>query len=123
MDEYKIEYEGFVNLSEEQLFEKYKDCDLLFFASTYEGFGMPIMEANIVGRPVITSNLYSMPEVAGNAALLVDPFNDDIRNGILKIINEDSLRDDLITKGFKNADRFTLENIAEDYLQLYKLVI
>ena len=123
LNEYKIEYESFVNLSEEGLFEKYKNCDLLFFASTYEGFGMPIVEANIVGRPVITSNLYSMPEVAGDSALLVDPFNiEEIRNGIKKIINDDKLREDLIRKGFKNAERFTLEKMAADYLILYQQV-
>jgi glycosyltransferase involved in cell wall biosynthesis len=120
---YKIEYECFVNLSEEGLFEKYKECDMLFFASTYEGFGMPIVEANIVGRPVITSNLYSMPEVAGDSALLVNPYNvEEIKNGIKKIINDDFFRNELINNGFKNAERFTLRKIAEDYLQFYSKI-
>lgn len=119
--EYKIEYENYVNLTEEEVFERYKACDLLFFASTYEGFGMPIVEANIVGRPVITSNILSMPEVAGNAALLVDPYNtDEIRNGILKIINDDDFRNELVQKGFKNADRFTTTIIADQYYNIYK---
>ena len=120
LNEYKIEYEYFVNLTEEGLFEKYKTCDLLFFASTYEGFGMPIVEANIVGRPVVTANLYSMPEVAGDSALLVDPYKtEEIRNGIKKIINDDAFRSELISRGFRNAERFTLKNIAEQYSLLY----
>jgi len=118
-----IAFENFIDIREEELYEHYKRCDMLFFASTYEGFGMPIVEANIVGRPVITSNLYSMPEVAGDSALLVDPFNiEEIRNGIKKIINDDKLREDLIRKGFKNAERFTLEKMAADYLILYQQV-
>ncbi len=118
--ESKIEYHNYINLTDEEVFEKYKDCDILFFASTYEGFGMPIVEANIVGRPVITSNILSMPEVAGDAALLVDPYNtDEIRNGIVKIINDADYRNDLVEKGFMNAERFTLNKIAGEYLKIY----
>ncbi len=75
LEECKIEYENFIDISNEELVKKFIECDMLLFASTYEGFGMPIVEANIVGRPVITSNILSMPEVAGDAAILVDPFN------------------------------------------------
>lgn len=118
---HKIDFESFVNLTEAELFEKYKTCDLLFFASTYEGFGMPIVEANITGRPVVTSNLLSMPEVAGDSALLVDPYKtEEIRNGIKKIIDDDTFRDELIKRGFKNAERFTLNKIALEYLTLYQ---
>ena len=59
------------------------NTDILSFVSTYEGFGMPIVEANAIGRVVVTSNVLSMPEVAGNAAHLVDPFDvNSIREGI-----------------------------------------
>jgi glycosyltransferase involved in cell wall biosynthesis len=93
---------------------------MVLFASTYEGFGMPIVEANTVGRPVITSNLLSMPEVAGDAALIVNPYNvDEIRNGIIKIIEDDEYRNQLINNGFRNAERFSLRNISEEYLKLY----
>ncbi|OQY71303.1 MAG: hypothetical protein B6D44_13255 [Ignavibacteriales bacterium UTCHB2] len=124
LNEYKIEFDVFKNLTETELFEKYKSCDLLFFASTYEGFGMPIVEANIVGRPVITSNLYSMPEVAGDAALIIDPYNiDEIRNGIIKIIKDDDLRNEIVKKGFMNADRFVLNKISQQYFELYNQII
>ena len=85
---------------------------------------MPIIEANIVGRPMITSNLLSMPEVAGDAALIVNPYNiDEIRNGILKIINDDKYRNGLIEKGFRNAERFTIKYIEKKYFELYNELI
>ncbi|MCZ7612757.1 MAG: glycosyltransferase family 4 protein [Ignavibacteriaceae bacterium] len=124
LNDYKIEYENFVDITQEELYEQYKRCDMLFFASTYEGFGMPIVEANIIGRPVLTSNLYSMPEVAGDSALLVDPYNTEaIRNGIVKIINDADYRNELISKGFKNAEKFTLEKMTNNYLSIYKLFL
>jgi glycosyltransferase involved in cell wall biosynthesis len=116
-----IEYENFVNITDEEVFEQYKFCDMLAFVSTYEGFGMPIVEANTVGRPVITSNLLSMPEVAGDAALIVNPYNiDEIRNGIIKIINDENYRNDLINKGYKNVKRFEMKVIADQYFKLYE---
>jgi glycosyltransferase involved in cell wall biosynthesis len=116
-----IKYNNSVNISNEELKLKYENADLLAFVSTYEGFGMPIVEAQIVGRPVITSDLLSMPEVAGNGAHIVDPFNvTEIRNGILKIINEEEYRKSLIEKGRKNAFRFSVETITNQYADLYR---
>lgn len=121
--ENKIEYDNFVNITDEEVFKQYKICDMLAFVSTYEGFGMPIVEANTVGRPVITSNVYSMPEVADNASLLVNPYNiDEIRNGILKIINDHNYRINLVDKGYKNINRFSKEQIANEYFELYKAI-
>lgn len=116
-----IEYENLVNLSREDLLSEYVACDLLMFVSTYEGFGLPIVEANAVGRPVITSNIWSMPEVAGDAACLIDPFNvSEIRAAVMRIINDADYRDQLLANGFENVKRFQIETIALQYADLYR---
>ncbi len=121
LNENKVTYNVSSQLSEEAMLQKYIDCDLLLFASTYEGFGMPIIEANTVGRVVITSNSSSMPEVAGNAAVLVDPFSvESIREGILKIFHQPTLRAALITNGYINANRFQLKVVAKQYIEIYQ---
>lgn len=117
----KINYNNSVNITNQELKQKYIDSDLLAFVSTHEGFGMPIVEAQIIGRPVITSNLLSMPEVAGGGALIVDPYDPDaIKNGILKIISDDDYRESIIEKGKINSKRFSVKKITEEYAKLYR---
>jgi len=119
-----INYENYHNLSYPDVENLYRSCDFLVFVSTYEGFGLPILEAQSVGRPVVTSNAASMPEVAGEAAVLVDPHDiQSIRNGIQKVIKDENLRKDLIQKGLKNVKRFTPERIASEYAKLYLEII
>tara|TARA_B110000459_G_C16581521_1_gene481567 strand:+ start:629 stop:1618 length:990 start_codon:yes stop_codon:yes gene_type:complete len=124
LKKYKINYNNAVNISNKELKEKYEKADLLAFISTYEGFGMPIVEAQIVGRPVITSNLLSMPEVAADGAHVIDPYNiAEIKDGIQKIINDQGYRNDLIAKGRKNALRFSPSIIANQYAELYREIV
>lgn len=119
----QIDYLNFYDLSEQELVEKYVQCDLLSFVSTYEGFGMPIVEANAVGRPVITSNLLSMPEVAGNAACLVDPYDvEAIKAGIVRIISDPVYREQLVENGLQNCKRFDPDVIAGMYVDLYEKI-
>lgn len=121
LDLNSINYENYVDLSETELLEQYYQADLLALVSTYEGFGLPIVEANAVGCPVITSNLYSMPEVAGNAACIVDPYDlADIRSGIERIILDTEYRNRLVEAGFRNIERFRPVYIAAQYAELYK---
>ena len=121
LNNYKINFTNSVNISNEELKEKYIQSDLLAFVSTHEGFGMPIVEAQLVGRPVITSNLLSMPEVAGNDACIVNPYNvEEIKNGLLKIINQDNYRETLVKNGLENAKRFDVKMISEQYANLYR---
>lgn len=116
-----IDYSNEYNISNERLLEKYKECDIMAFVSFFEGFGMPIVEANAVERVVVTSNISSMPEVAANAACLIDPYNvADIREGILKVINNDDYRTGLINEGKQNKLRFNADVIADMYYSLYK---
>ncbi|WP_207492047.1 glycosyltransferase family 4 protein [Aridibaculum aurantiacum] len=124
LKECNIDFSVSSHLSDNEMFEKYVECDLLLFASTLEGFGMPIIEANTVGRVVVTSNISSMPEVANDAACLVDPYDvASIREGVLKVINDDSFRESLVEKGYKNALRYNVKVVAEQYVSLYKKVI
>jgi glycosyltransferase involved in cell wall biosynthesis len=116
-----IDYENHVGLSREALVEQYRLCDMLLFPSTYEGFGLPLVEAQAVGRPVVTSNVWSMPEVAGGAAELVDPFDvASIRAGVQRVIADEPRRRDLVQRGFANAARFSAAAVAERYAALYR---
>lgn len=118
---YGIGYSFVGNISDKQVIEEYRCCDMLVFASTYEGFGLPIVEAQATGRPVVTSNILSMPEVAGGAACLVDPFEvASIRCGILKVINDAWFRDELVRRGLENIDRFRPGIIAAQYTDIYR---
>jgi glycosyltransferase involved in cell wall biosynthesis len=99
----------------------YRNCDFLLFPSTYEGFGLPIVEAQATGRPVVTSNVCSMPEVAGAGARLVDPFDvNSIREGVLEVIGDAAYRRRLIENGFRNVFRFSAETIARQYVDVYE---
>ena len=116
-----IKYESLSNLSLHEIVNEYKRCDMLLFASLYEGFGLPILEAQSIGRPVVTSNIWSMPEVAGGGAVLVDPYSiESIRLGIKKVISSSNYRENLIRLGLKNSKRFTAKAIGNEYTQLYK---
>jgi len=117
---YSIDYENSYNLTDDEIKQKYSECDILTFVSTFEGFGMPILEAQATGRVVVTSNISSMPEVAGEAAVLIDPFDiDSIRSGIISVIENEKLRESLIQKGFENVKRYDPDLIAKQYEELY----
>ena len=108
-------------LTDEELVEAYRRCDMVVFASLYEGFGLPILEAQAMGRPVITSNFGAMREAAGDGALLVDPYSvEEIRAAILRLKNEPGLREELVRKGRENAERFRGAAVAERYAEIYR---
>lgn len=121
--ENKINYIQYQGLSDEKVLALYKETDIVFFASTYEGFGLPIIEAQTVGRPVITSNISSMPEVAGDGAILVNPYSvEEIREAIKSLIDSEIDRRELVKQGKENVKKFNLKKIAMDYFELYKKI-
>jgi len=117
----EIKYENHIAVSNQELVKLYHDSDLVSFVSTYEGFGLPIIEAQAVGRVVLTSNCSSMPEIAGEGALFVNPYSvQEIREGITKILNDNDMRARIIQKGYENVERFKFTHILDKYLDLYK---
>ncbi len=115
-----LDYSAVSSISDEQVVEEFSECDMLVFASTYEGFGLPIVEAQATGRPVVTSKILSMSEVGGDAACLVDPYDvDSIRRGIQKVIEDPDYRNQLVTNGFENVERFRAVKIAAQYADIY----
>jgi glycosyltransferase involved in cell wall biosynthesis len=115
------EFSNVESLSDSQMIAEYHRCDMLVFASLEEGFGLPIIEAQAVGRPVVTSDCSSMPEVAGDAAELVDPTCvSSIRCGIERVISDPDRREHLIRIGFTNVKRFDPSAIASQYAAIYR---
>ena len=99
----------------------YCQSDVFLYPSLRESFGIPMLEAMACGVPVITSNTSSMPEVAGTAAFIIDPFKpEEITEAILKILGDKALRDDLIKKGFEQAAKFSWRAMAQSVLAIYR---
>lgn len=123
LEENRINYKNFINLSFEQLKQQYLECDMVSFVSTYEGFGLPILEACAVGRPLVTSRISPMDEIADDAACKVNPYNTlDIRRGITKVIEDAQYRDQLINNGWKMRYRYSIENITNQYSEIYEQI-
>ncbi|GAB4530651.1 MAG: glycosyltransferase family 1 protein [Anaerolineae bacterium] len=102
----------------------YSGAFCVAFTSLYEGFGLPVLEGMACGTPVITSDVSSMPEVAGDAALLVDPYQTEaIVDAIRQLLEDSALRERLVARGFAQAARFTWENSARELMAVYGRVL
>jgi glycosyltransferase involved in cell wall biosynthesis len=120
LNEKGVEYENLTGASDEQIIDAYKQCDILCFPSFFEGFGMPIIEAQAVGRPVITSRYGAMREVAGDGALLVDPNNyEEIGFCIKRLISDDELRMRLVENGLLNSNMHNPVIVTGQYSEIY----
>ncbi len=116
--ENEVIFPGFV--PDEDLPALYSATDLFVFPSLYEGFGLPVLEALACGAPVVTSNTSSLPEVAGEAALLVDPNSvEALARGMRDVLDSRTLRDDLRARGPKQAAKFSWEKAARETLTIY----
>lgn len=117
-----IQYLGYVQ--EEDLAELYRSSKCLVYPSFYEGFGLPVLEAMASGCPVIASNKSALPEVCGDAALYVDPYDvESIRNAMVKVIEDSDLRATLRKRGLERAKNYTWERSAEKYLEIFESLL
>jgi len=117
----KIDFVNVFNLNNEEIKTEYQNADLVTFCSLYEGFGLPIIEAQAMRTPVVTSNISPLKEVAGGGAVLVDPNNFlSLKKGILSVIENKSLREKLVEIGVENIKRFESKNISHAYESLYR---
>lgn len=108
-------------LSDEEVAYFYQNAEVFVYPSFYEGFGLPVLEAMTLGTPVVTSNRSSLPEVTGNAGLLVDPDDSiELANNILKIIENSEFRQILIKEGKQQAQQFSWLKTAELTLKAYQ---
>lgn len=120
----KIIYKNKYRLNDNEIKTEYADADLVSFCSTFEGFGLPIIEAQAMLTPVVTSNISPMKDVAGDGAALADPeSSESIKNCILKIINDEVYRKKIVANGVENVKRYQSEKIAASYENLYSEVM
>lgn len=115
-------FTGYV--SYEEVKHIYANASLFVYASLCEGFGLPILEAMQSGIPVITSNVSSMPEVAGDACELINPYEiDELKRAITKILNSEDLQKEMIEKGVKQAAKFSWEKCAKEVFEIIKSML
>ena len=117
-----IDYENKFGLPFEDVVEEYNRCDIVVFPSLFEGMGVPIIEGQAAGKPVITTDREPMSWVAGGAAVLLkNPLDiTEYREAIVKIIQNELFREKLIEKGKENINRFSLKNAVDSYKKLYE---
>jgi glycosyltransferase involved in cell wall biosynthesis len=119
--ESEVEFLDFI--PDEELAVLFAACDAFVFTSLYEGFGLPPLEAMACGAPVVCSNISSLPEVVGDAALLVEPKNvGEIVAAVERVITDGALRDELRAKGIAQAAKFSWERAARETLHVYEKV-
>lgn len=121
LNTHNIDYSIVCDLSDDEIIQEYRNADIVNFPSYYEGFGMPIIEAQATGRLVITSNIEPMKSVAGSGAILCNPYDvDSIRRAYIKGINDSAYRNSIIRAGKENVKLYRLGYITEKYYNLYK---
>ena len=110
-------------LSDDMLAILYRLASAFVFPSLYEGFGLPPLEAMASGTPVVTSNVSSLPEVTGGAAVLVDPYEvDSIREGIERVLTDPTLCEELRSKGIARSREFSWESSVARTREIYEEV-
>lgn len=114
-------FTGYVPQERMPLYYSHAEC--FAFPSLYEGFGLPLLEAMACGCPVVSSNVSAIPEVVGEATIMVDPLDDaSLAAGMRRILTDEACRRDLVARGLKRASLFSWEKAAREILQVYEQV-
>lgn len=120
LNENNIDYENKTGLTDEEIRQEYRKCNIVSFVSLFEGFGMPIIEANKAGRAVITSTIPVLKEVGRSGAYYVNPKDEqEIREGYIKLLSDTSLRKQLVQKGVENVCNYNYSKILSLWLKVY----
>jgi glycosyltransferase involved in cell wall biosynthesis len=110
--------------TDEEIVSLYRNAAVFVFPSLYEGFGLPVLEAMAQGCPVITSNVSSLPEVVGDAAVLIDPFNTaELAEAMINVLADDELKREMSIKGINRAKLFSWDRTAEKYVEVFNSVL
>lgn len=116
-----INYQNRFHVSDQEILSAYQYADIISFPSLFEGFGMPIIEGQTIGRPVLTSDREPMKSVAGEGACLADPESmESIRSGFVKLIEDASYRDKVNAAGIENAKKYNIKSVTEGFSAIYK---
>ncbi|MBR1638756.1 MAG: glycosyltransferase [Treponema sp.] len=117
----KINYKNSFDISYEEVIENYRNCDIVCFPTFYEGFGVPLIEANAMHKPIIAGDIPVLHEIGENAAFFVNPNSvEEIRTAIKRLMMDEGLRTQLVESGIENAKKYEHRHIACLYKKLYE---
>lgn len=120
LSRYNIDYKNSFDISYEKIVECYNQCDIVCFPSFYEGFGIPLIEANVMQKPIIAGDIPVLHEIGDDAALFVNPKSvEEIRDAIISLMTDSALREKYIQAGITNAKKYGHRYIANEYYQIY----
>ena len=123
LKESEILYENHYDISYEEIVAAYNQATIITFPTFYEGFGLPVIEANVMGKPIISSDIPIIHEIGGEAVYYIDPNNiSDIRNAIEQLLNNDGLYQKYVLLGEENSKRFSSKNIYPIWRELYNSI-
>ena len=118
-----IDFSNVFDINDNEILEEYIKADIISFPSIFEGFGMPIIEGQAIGRVVLTSNISPMKEIGNTSVELVDPSCvESLKNSFITLINNKEYRDSLIDKGLENVKKFSPDKVVADYKNIYNQI-
>ena len=123
MNYHRLRYTFHGRVTDEELNQLYNEAFCFIYPSLYEGFGLPVLEAQMAGCPVIALNTSSLPEVIGNKNMLLNDISFDTLQEKIQLLKEPKTRKQIIEDGLKNAARFSWDKMTEEYIASYYAAI